>query len=79
MQKELAQHGYDIAVWDVQEDVSQATAEEVKKLGTKATVCVLDLTDDDAIAGQHDRSTNAEHGSIDVLINGAEFLGSRQL
>ena len=72
--KELAQHGYDIAVWDVQEDVSQATAEEIKKLGTKATVCVLDLTDDDAIA-EAAESTNAEHGSIDVLINGAGIFG----
>ena len=72
--KELAWRGYDIAVWDVLEDVSQATAEEVEKLGSKTTVCVLDLTDDDAIA-EAAESTIVEHGSIDVLINGAGIFG----
>jgi 2,3-dihydro-2,3-dihydroxybenzoate dehydrogenase len=70
----LARSGHDIAVWDLKQDAAAETAGLVEEAGRIASVHVLDLTDDAAVAAAA-RETHDRHGSIDVLVNNAGIFG----
>ena len=63
----LAENGYDLAIWDLDEATAHATAERVEENGGRATVHRVDLTDDRGIDGAAG-STRDAHGSIDVIM-----------
>lgn len=72
----MAGRGADIIVNDLNADTAEATAEECRALGRKATVMACDNTDiarfTDLIA-EHE----AEHGRVDILVNNAGIQGNK--
>lgn len=68
---ELAREGADVAVNDVEgEDQAQAVAEEVRKLGRRATVVMADVSQPDQVEAMVARVV-AELGGLDILVNNA--------
>lgn len=72
----MAERGADIIVNDLDPDTAEATAEECRALGRKATVMACDNTDIArfvALIGEHE----AEHGRVDILVNNAGIQGNK--
>lgn len=72
----MAERGADIIVNDLNPDTAEATAEECRALGRKATVMACDNTDIKrfvALIGEHE----AEHGRVDILVNNAGIQGNK--
>jgi 3-oxoacyl-[acyl-carrier protein] reductase len=67
---ELARAGANVAVPDINEAGSKATAEEIKSLGCKSLALRCDVTDRVQIEQMVAR-VNAELGPIDILVNNA--------
>src|SRR5579864_5136950 len=70
MAEALARAGAAVVIGDIQEDLGQATADELKKSGATAAFVPLDVTDDAswelAVA-----DTIKELGGLDILVNNA--------
>ena len=68
----LAEAGYEVAVWDVDEEAARATAAEIVNRGGRATAAAIDVADetsvDSAVA-----ATEAKN-PISVLVNNAGIL-----
>jgi len=72
----MAERGADIIVNDLNPDTAEATAEECRALGRKATVMACDNTDIarfTALIAEHE----AEHGRVDILVNNAGIQGNK--
>ena len=72
----MAERGADIIVNDLDPEVAEATAEECRALGRKATVMACDNTDIArfvALIGEHE----ADHGRVDILVNNAGIQGNK--
>ena len=67
---ELAQMGADIVVAELDREVAERTAAEVKGLGRRVSVVRTDVTSRDDLTTMADRA-RAEFGRIDVLVNNA--------
>lgn len=66
----LAKDGFDIAVWDLNEEMMAAVAEEVRALGRRVTTAVVDVSSRASVeAGA--AKTRAELGPVLVLVNSA--------
>ena len=72
----MAERGADIIVNDLDPEAAEATAEECRALGRKATVMACDNTDIArfvALIGEHE----ADHGRVDILVNNAGIQGNK--
>ena len=72
----MAERGADVIVNDLDPDTAEATAEDCRVLGRKATVMACDNTDIArfvALIAEHE----AEHGRIDILVNNAGIQGNK--
>jgi len=65
----MAGQGWDVALFDVSEDVA-ATADAVRELGRRAAHRLVDVSDHDAVAAAVAEIT-AELGPVDALVNNA--------
>jgi 3alpha(or 20beta)-hydroxysteroid dehydrogenase len=70
MAKALAEAGAAVAVADLQQEQGQATVEEIKAAGAKATFVPLDVTDDASWAAAVP-AVIAELGGLDIVVNNA--------
>ena len=66
----LAGEGADLALWDVDLDSAQATAEEIRALGRRAIACQTDVSNKAQVEAARDK-TLAELDRIDILVNNA--------
>jgi meso-butanediol dehydrogenase/(S,S)-butanediol dehydrogenase/diacetyl reductase len=66
----LARDGADVAIVDLDDAKTSAVADEVKKLGRKATTFKADVTDRDAVYAAIDHAERAL-GGFDVMVNNA--------
>jgi NAD(P)-dependent dehydrogenase (short-subunit alcohol dehydrogenase family) len=72
----MAERGADIIVNDLDPEAAEATAEECRARGRKATVMACDNTDISrfvALIGEHE----ADHGRVDILVNNAGIQGNK--
>lgn len=67
---ELAQGGAGVALNDVDRDRLAATADELRRHGTKITTHVGSVTDESFVARMAAEATDA-HGKVDLLLNNA--------
>jgi NAD(P)-dependent dehydrogenase (short-subunit alcohol dehydrogenase family) len=71
---ELAAQGHDVAVhYNGSADAAEATCEEIRATGVKATALQADLLDEDAVQGLMARAVDAL-GPVDTLINNASIF-----
>ncbi len=66
----FAREGADIAVIDINGETAAATAQEIRRLGRRATVTATDVSKHDAVEGAVN-AVASELGRIDVLVNNA--------
>ncbi|MGK4585102.1 SDR family NAD(P)-dependent oxidoreductase [Kitasatospora sp. HPMI-4] len=66
----FAAEGASVAVWDVDEKIATATAEELVRLGARAVAFGVDVTDAGSVAAAAERSL-AEFGRVNLLVNNA--------
>lgn len=66
----LANDGADIALVDINDDGSQAVADEVRALGRKATTFKADVTKRDEVYAAIDHAEK-ELGGFDIMVNNA--------
>jgi 3-oxoacyl-[acyl-carrier protein] reductase len=66
----MAERGADIVVHDIKEELAEATAAAVRKLGRKAHVAVCDIADVDAVR-RFIGAAISQLGRIDILVNNA--------
>ena len=66
----LAKNGADVAIVDLNEDKMNAVAEEVSKLGRKATIFKADVSRRDEVHAAVDHAEK-ELGGFDVMVNNA--------
>ena len=72
----MAERGADVIINDLDPDTAEATAEDCRSLGRKATVMACDNTDISrfvALIEEHE----AEHGRVDILVNNAGIQGNK--
>ena len=69
----LAEAGYDIAVWDVDEQSARATAAEITNQGGHATATTIDVADETAVEAAV-AAIEASGPPISVLVNNAGIL-----
>ncbi len=67
---ELARHGADVALVDVESDGIDALADEIASMGSKATTFVADVSDRDAVFAAVEHAASAL-GGFDVMVNNA--------
>lgn len=68
--KELARNGADVVVNDLDADVAERTAAEVRDRGGDAIGVAADVSDEAAVAALFEAATE-EFGDVDVLVNNA--------
>ena len=68
----LAETGYDIAVWDVDEEAARATATEITDQGGRAHSTTIDVADETAVDSAV--STIEQTTPVSVLVNNAGIL-----
>jgi 3-oxoacyl-[acyl-carrier protein] reductase/meso-butanediol dehydrogenase/(S,S)-butanediol dehydrogenase/diacetyl reductase len=68
--KRCARAGADISIFDVQPQDAEATADEIREMGSKAAVFEVDITDEAAVADAVTAATD-ELGPITGLVNNA--------
>ncbi len=68
----MAERGADIIVADINAEGAEATAESVRKLGRRAHVAVIDMSDVTAVKAMAAEGA-AALGPIDILINNAGY------
>jgi 2-deoxy-D-gluconate 3-dehydrogenase len=73
--RDLARHGYDLAVTDLDTALLKTTVEEATAEGARVLPVVLDLRRQDSIEAALD--TAAALGPIDLLVNNAAFTLNR--
>lgn len=66
----LARDGADIAIVDIKEEKMKEVAEEVKKIGRKATIFKADVTKREDVYAAIDHAEK-ELGSFDIMVNNA--------
>jgi len=66
----LADHGADVVVNDLEEEVAEATAADVRETGREAVAVAADVTDEAEVEAMVERGSE-ELGRIDVLVNNA--------
>ena len=66
----LARDGADIAIADVNEEKMKAVAEEVNKIGRRATTFKVDVSNRDAVFAAVDHAEE-ELGGFDIIVNNA--------
>src|SRR6185369_5292901 len=66
----LADNGAHIAIADINQAAAQATADEIKARGVKATAVVMDVTDEGAVEAGVDKTVK-DLGSVDILVSNA--------
>lgn len=66
----LAREGADIAVMDINRETADATARQVRDVGRRAAVKVVDISDFGAVQGAM-REVVQEFAKLDVLVNNA--------
>ncbi len=76
--RQLAKQGAHVIVNDIFAEKAVASAKELNDHGLKATSCVFDVTDPDAIKTQIDKLTK-ELGGIDILVNNVGNAGAVQM
>ena len=73
----LAEMGYFVAVWDIQDEAGRAVAEEIRAAGGRAAYFHCDVCDEDqvqaALAG-----TLSQTGRVDALVNNAFWHADAQ-
>ena len=72
----MAERGADVIINDLDPDKAEATAEDCRSLGRKATAMGCDNTDISrfvALIEEHE----AEHGRVDILVNNAGIQGNK--
>jgi len=67
---ELARNGADVVINDIDEDVAEQTADEIRDLGVDALGIAADVSDEAEVAAMVERATD-ELGAIDILVNNA--------
>ena len=67
---EMAKKGGTIVLWDINENLLNQTAEEIRLMGAKVLAHVCDITDKDMVYETADK-IKMEIGSIDIVINNA--------
>ena len=74
----LAAEGCAIAINDIDRDAAEATAAELRVSGTKAVVCIGDVSEEAGVAAVV-REAHAGLGQLDILVNnagaGGRYLG----
>ena len=66
----FVEHGAKVTINDIDADVCNATAEEIKSNGGEAIACKADVTNDEEVKKMVD-DTVAAFGTIDILVNNA--------
>ncbi|WP_049899648.1 SDR family NAD(P)-dependent oxidoreductase [Halococcus agarilyticus] len=66
----LAEHGASVVVNDVDEDVAEATATEIREAGGESVAVAADVSDEAAVEAMVEHAS-AEFGTVDVLVNNA--------
>src|ERR1700712_2109876 len=66
----LARDGADIALVDVRPDGTNAVADEIAEIGSKATTFIADVSDRDQVFAAVDHATSAL-GGFDIMVNNA--------
>jgi NAD(P)-dependent dehydrogenase (short-subunit alcohol dehydrogenase family) len=66
----LAEEGVDIVISDIDEDIAQTTAEEVRALGRRSIAVTTDVAQLASVKALADRSF-LEFGKVDILVNNA--------
>ena len=69
----LAEAGYEVAVWDLDEPAACATADEIEKRGGRARGTALDVADESAV-GAAIESIDQSNAPVSVLVNNAGIL-----
>jgi NAD(P)-dependent dehydrogenase (short-subunit alcohol dehydrogenase family) len=64
----LAREGADVIVNDINQELAEKTAEEIKAMGRRSMAIIADVTDERAVKDMVDRAVK-EMGGIDILIN----------
>jgi len=67
---DLARNGADVVINDIDEDVAEQTADEIRDLGVDALGIAADVSDEAEVAAMVERATD-ELGAIDILVNNA--------
>ncbi len=73
--RRLAQNGVDIAVWDLNEELMEAVAEEVRALGQQAITSRVDVSNRDMVKTAVEKA-RSELGPVTILVNSAGVHGS---
>ena len=73
---DLARHGYDLAVTDLETDLLKTTVEEAAACGARVLPVALDLRRQDSIEAALDTAA-AALGPLDLLVNNAAFTLNR--
>ncbi len=68
----LAQEGADVAVNDVASGAAHAVADQIRKLGRRALVCPVDVSDQAAVEAMVGRVVT-ELGRLDILVSNAVY------
>ncbi|MCG8459585.1 MAG: SDR family oxidoreductase [Holophagales bacterium] len=68
--EKLAAEGAEVVLTDIQEEVLEATREELAAAGHRCRAYVVDVTDHQAVLDMRER-VHDELGSIDILVNNA--------
>ena len=70
MGMKMAKKGGTIVIWDINSELLDKTAEEIRSLGGKVIACNCDITDKDLVY-KTAQEVKMEIGNIDILINNA--------
>lgn len=74
----FAQEGASIAIWDINEALGNATAQELTEAGFTAKFYVVNATDFDAVDAAA-AAVNEDFGQIDILVNNAGITADSSL
>ena len=66
----LAKEGSNVVVWDLNSELGQEVAEQIKKLGTKALFSRVDISSFEQVSNAV-KTVAEEFGGIDILVNNA--------
>lgn len=68
--RRLAKDGVDIAIWDLNEELMQSVAAEVRELGQRAITSVVDISDREVVTAAAAQA-RAELGPVTIFANSA--------
>lgn len=71
----LAREGADVAIWDIEMEGSERTAQGVREMGRKALVQRVDITDSSQVAAAA-KAVIQELEKVDILVNNAGVVSA---